>query len=68
MSCFFLSSLQYGYDDLDPEEATLWFAGKQLLPENALSAHLGRHESTRAVVKLTKKGQGQPAREPVRQR
>eukprot|EP00803_Ostreobium_quekettii_P000039 evm.model.scf_2442.2 EVM.evm.TU.scf_2442.2 scf_2442:4773-9655(+) len=52
-------------DDLSLEEASMWFAGKQCLPENQLSEHLGRHENTRAVIKLTKKGQGAPAREPV---
>ena len=45
--------------------ATLWFAGKQMLPEKKLSEYLGRHEKTKAVVKLQKKGQGAPAREPV---
>jgi hypothetical protein len=61
--CFLL--LQFGGVDLDPETATLWFAGKQLQPDKKLSDFLGRHENTRAVVKLQKKGAGPPAREPV---
>jgi hypothetical protein len=51
--------------DLAPEGAALWFAGKQLQPEKKLADYLGRNENTRAVVKLQKKGQGPPAREPV---
>lgn len=36
-----------------------------MMPEKKLSEYLGRHEKTKAVVKLQKKGQGAPAREPV---
>jgi hypothetical protein len=58
--------LQYGTDDIDGGDAMLWFAGKQMIEENKLSVHVGRHENTKAVVKLQKKGQGAPSREPVR--
>lgn len=57
--------LQYGTDDIDAASASLWFAGKMMIPENKLSAHTGRHENTKAIVKLQKKGQGAPSREPV---
>ena len=57
--------LQHANDELDPKTATLWFAGKQLLPKNLLSQHLGRHEKTKAVIKLQQAGQGAPGREPV---
>ncbi|GFR53143.1 hypothetical protein Agub_g15863 [Astrephomene gubernaculifera] len=60
-----LAGTSYAADDLPVETATLWFAGKQMQPEKRLSEYLGRHEKTRAVVKLQKKGQGAPAREPV---
>jgi hypothetical protein len=50
---------------MDPESATLWFAGKQLLGDKKLADYMGRNERTRAIVKLQKKGQGAPAREPV---
>lgn len=36
-----------------------------MIEENKLSVHVGRHENTKAVVKLQKKGQGAPSREPV---
>lgn len=57
--------LQFGGVDLDPTSATLWFAGKQMLPDKLLKEYMGRNERTRATVKLQKKGQGPPAREPV---
>lgn len=57
--------VQHANDELDPATATLWFAGKQLLPKNRLSHHLGRHEKTKAVIKLQQAGQGAPAREAV---
>ncbi|GIL57388.1 hypothetical protein Vafri_12633 [Volvox africanus] len=60
-----LAGTSYAADDISADVATLWFAGKQMLPEKKLSDYLGRHEKTKAVVKLQKKGQGAPAREPV---
>ncbi|EFJ46517.1 hypothetical protein VOLCADRAFT_62351, partial [Volvox carteri f. nagariensis] len=60
-----LAGTSYAADDIPLDLATLWFAGKQMLPEKKLSDYLGRHEKTKAVVKLQKKGQGAPAREPV---
>ena len=58
-------SLQFGGVDLDPETAVLWFAGKALTSDKLLSDYVGRNERTKAVVKLQKKGQGAPSREPV---
>lgn len=60
----YVSCLQYAADELDPETSTLWFAGKQMLPEKKLSDHVGRNERTKVVVKLQKKGAGAPSREP----
>jgi hypothetical protein len=57
---------QHAADDLPPESATLWFAGKLMAAEKKLSDYLGRHEKTKAVVKLQKKGASAPSREPVR--
>jgi Cilia- and flagella-associated protein 298 len=64
--CASCAYVQYGTDDLELESASLWFAGKQMLPENKLRVHVGRHEKSKVVIKLQKKGQGAPAREPVR--
>ncbi|PNH11745.1 hypothetical protein TSOC_001423 [Tetrabaena socialis] len=60
-----LAGTSYAADDLPADVASLWFAGKQMLPEKKLSEYLGRHEKTKAVVKLHKKGQGAPSREPA---
>jgi hypothetical protein len=35
------------------------------MPEKPLAEYMGRNERTRATVKLQKKGQGAPSREPV---
>ena len=60
-----LNCVQFAAEEMDPESSTLWFAGKQMLPEKLLKDYLGRHEKTKVVVKLQKKGSGAPAREPV---
>ncbi|GBF94463.1 hypothetical protein Rsub_06997 [Raphidocelis subcapitata] len=60
-----LTGTDFGGRDLDPASAQLWFAGRALAPDKPLSEYLGRNERTRAVVKLTKKGAGAPAREPA---
>ena len=43
----------------------MWFAGKELFPEKALSDYIGKNEKTKIIVKLNKKGQGAPVREPL---
>jgi len=52
-----------GQDVLDPSTAQLWWAGKQLIAQNPLRAHVGRNEKTKIVAKLQKKGSGAPQRE-----
>ncbi len=56
---------QFGSDDVEPEGAQLWFAGKQMSADKKLSEYVGRHEKTKAIVKLQKRGSGAPSREPV---
>jgi len=60
-----LSGTSFAAEEMDPETSTLWFAGKQMLPEKLLKDYVGRHEKTKVVVKLQKKGSGAPGREPV---
>ena len=50
---------------MDPETSTMWFAGKQMLPEKQLKDYVGRHAKKKVIVKLQKKGSGAPGREPV---
>ncbi|GAX83567.1 hypothetical protein CEUSTIGMA_g10992.t1 [Chlamydomonas eustigma] len=60
-----LSGTSFAAEEMDPETSTLWFAGKQMLSEKSLKDYLGRHEKTKVIVKLQKKGAGAPGREPV---
>ena len=62
------TGLQREHDDLDPSTTELWFAGKQMLPGNKLSAHAGNQEKSKLIVRLQKAGQSAPQREPVRPR
>ncbi len=48
---------------VDPAEATLWFANKEMKMGNRLSDHLGKNEKTKVVVKLSTRRQGQPTSE-----
>lgn len=59
-----LSGTQDSKSVLDPEEVTLWFANKELKVGNKLKDHLGKHEKTKVVVKLSTKAKGQPSTEP----
>ncbi|MEW5314815.1 MAG: hypothetical protein WDW38_006284 [Sanguina aurantia] len=59
-----LAGTSYGADDMDADTTSLWFAGKQMIAGKKLSEFLGRNEKSKVVVKLTRKGQGAPAREP----
>lgn len=47
------------------EETSLWWASKELLPNKKLSDYVGKNEKTKIIVKLTKKGAGQPGKEPL---
>ena len=51
------SDTPVGADILDAQTAQLWWAGKQMIPENKLSDHVGRNEKTKIVAKLQKKGE-----------
>lgn len=46
-------------------EATLWWAGKQLMRGQKLGDFVGRNEKTKIVAKLTKGGGSAPSREPI---
>jgi len=53
-------------DVVDPTQAVLWFASKELTRGKKLKDFLGKNEKTKVVVKMTgSRSQGQPAREPV---
>lgn len=52
-------------DILDPTEAVLWFANKQMKREEPLSKYVGRNEKTKAVVKVSTVQDGRPTSEPA---
>jgi len=60
-----LSGKQASLEVIDIEMASMWWAGKELLPHKKLGDFLGKNEKTKIVAKLQKRGQGAPAREAV---
>ena len=47
------------------EDASVWFAGKELFPEKKLQDYIGKNEKTKIICKLTPAGSGCPVREPL---
>ncbi|CAH8821044.1 unnamed protein product [Trichobilharzia szidati] len=60
-----LSGTQAAQDVIMVEDATLWFSGKELQRDKLLSDYVGSNDKTKAIIKLSKRGSGAPAREPV---
>nr|CAD7265965.1 unnamed protein product [Timema shepardi] len=60
-----LAGTQASLQVLDLALAQLWFSGKELSRGKKLCDFLGNNEKSKVVVKLQKKGEGAPAREPV---
>ncbi|CAN2387610.1 regulation of cilium movement [Pristimantis euphronides] len=60
-----LSGTQAGQMVIEEPIAQLWWAGKELLRNKKLGDYVGKNEKTKLIVKIQKRGQGAPAREPV---
>lgn len=60
-----LSGTHAGTEVIKESEAQLWWAGKQLEETKLLSDYVGKNEKTTIIVKIQKRGQGAPGREPV---
>ncbi|MEE6468017.1 hypothetical protein FKM82_008144 [Ascaphus truei] len=60
-----LSGTQAGLMVIAEIDAQLWWAGKELLRKKKLSDFVGKNEKTKIIVKIQKRGQGAPSREPV---
>uniref|UniRef100_A0A8V0Y711 C21orf59 homolog n=1 Tax=Gallus gallus TaxID=9031 RepID=A0A8V0Y711_CHICK len=60
-----LSGTHAGLEVIEEGEAQLWWAGKELKETKLLSDYVGRNEKTTIIVKIQKKGQGAPGREPL---
>ncbi|NWX90673.1 CF298 protein, partial [Nothoprocta ornata] len=54
-----------GLEVIKESEAQLWWAAKELKETKLLSDYIGKNEKTTIIVKIQKKGQGAPGREPV---
>ena len=52
-------------DDLSVDNTTLWICGKELQRGKLFSDLFGKNEKSKYIVKLQKKGQGAPVREPL---
>lgn len=60
-----LTGTQASLEVIDPQTAQLWFCGKEMYTDKTVGDYLGRNENCKAIIKLSKKGSGPPAREPA---
>ncbi|KAK2584574.1 hypothetical protein KPH14_006941 [Odynerus spinipes] len=60
-----LTGTQASLEVIDVKLAQLWFSGKEMIPGKKLKDFLGSNEKTKVIVKLQKRGEGKPAREPL---
>jgi len=62
-NCEDLSGTQASLEVIEKEQGSLWWAGKELMPEKTLEDYIGKNEKTKIIVKLAKKGSSAPGRE-----
>ncbi|XP_072230677.1 cilia- and flagella-associated protein 298 [Leuresthes tenuis] len=60
-----LSGTQASLQVITQDECQLWWAAKEMQRGKKLQDYIGKNEKTKLVVKIQKKGQGEPAREPL---
>lgn len=60
-----LSGTQASLQVIPEDECQLWWAAKELQRGKKLQDYTGKNEKTKLVVKIQKKGQGPPGREPL---
>eukprot|EP00127_Corallochytrium_limacisporum_P003727 Clim_evm59s152 gene=Clim_evmTU59s152 len=60
-----LEGTSAGQDILNKDVTSLYWANKEMQPSKTLADIVGKNEKTTVIVKLSKKGSGPPAREPV---
>ncbi|KAM4619854.1 cilia- and flagella-associated protein 298 [Polymixia lowei] len=60
-----LSGTQASLQVISEDECQLWWAAKEMQREKKLQDYIGKNEKTKIVVKIQKRGQGAPAREPL---
>lgn len=62
-----LTGTQASNEIIELSKGELWFAGHQMFAENnkCLGDYLGNNEKCKVIVKLAKRGEGAPGREPI---
>lgn len=60
-----LAGTQASLQVISTDDAQLWWAGKEMQRGKKLQDYIGKNEKTKIMVKLQKRGQGAPAREPL---
>ncbi|XP_053703404.1 cilia- and flagella-associated protein 298 [Synchiropus splendidus] len=60
-----LSGTQASLQVITQDQCQLWWAARELQGGRKLHHYVGKNEKTKLVVKIQKKGQGAPAREPL---
>lgn len=61
-----LSGTQASLEVIDPASAQLWFCGKELYRDKKIIGdYVGKVENCKVIMKISKRGQGVPAREPI---
>lgn len=50
-------------DYFNPNDCSLWWAGKELQRTHKLSHYVGNNDKTKLIIKIQKKGSGPPSRE-----
>ncbi|KAL1502033.1 hypothetical protein ABEB36_007241 [Hypothenemus hampei] len=62
-----LTGTQASLDVIDPATAQLWFCGKELYRNEGqtLGSYAGKFENSKIILKLSKRGDGAPSREPI---
>ncbi|XP_044748915.1 cilia- and flagella-associated protein 298 [Coccinella septempunctata] len=60
-----LTGTQASLDVIDPVTAQLWFCGKEMFRDKIVADYVGKVENCKVIMKLSKKGSGAPAREPI---
>ncbi|XP_060517218.1 cilia- and flagella-associated protein 298 [Cylas formicarius] len=61
-----LTGTQASLDVIDPSTAQLWFSGKEMYRDGkTVGDYVGKIECCKVIIKLTKRGEGPPGREPI---
>ncbi|CAG9767001.1 unnamed protein product [Ceutorhynchus assimilis] len=62
-----LTGTQASLDVIDPGTAQVWFCGKEMYRDDKkkLGDYVGKIENCKVIIKLSKRGEGAPGREPI---